>query len=441
MLRINGSVIALALCLSVSVPALAGQSADPAAGWSVSPNHRYLIDPAGKPFLAQGDAAWSLIANLTETEAEQYLRNRQAKGFNTLLVNLIEHKFSKRPPFDSAGETPFADMNDWSHPNEKYFAHADRVIRKAADHGMVVLLAPIYLGYIGTDEGFIKEIIKTGKENAGAYGRFLGKRYAGYDNILWVMGGDRNPGEAIDEINAIAAGIRQYDHRHLFTAHCHPDAVPAEQYTAGWLDFGDTYDYKIVHQNLLADYNRKPIRPNFLIESTYEGEHNASEVQVRRQAYWAILCGGFGHVLGNLPIWSFSTGWQSAMDLPGSVGMMYWGKFFRSRPWFELVPDQEHKVVTSGLGEFNGLDYLAAARTSDGGTLIAYMPTSRTIEVDLTKIAGKTAEGWWFNPRTGNATKIGSFATEGTKKFAPPGAGDWALVIDSADKESRAPGQ
>jgi hypothetical protein len=27
-----------------------------------------------------------------------------------------------------------------------------------------------------------------------------------------------------------------------------------------------------------------------------------------------------------------------------------------------------------GLGEFNGLDYLAAARTADGGCVIAYMP-------------------------------------------------------------------
>jgi hypothetical protein len=195
--------------------------------WSISSNAHFLLDTKGRPFFLQGDAAWSLIANLTDVETEEYLKNRHAKGFNTLLVNLIEHKFSKHPPLDIAGNAPFADMTNWSRPNEKYFTHADWVVEKASEYGLVILLAPVYLGYVGTDEGFIEEIVKTGKENALAYGRFLGARYAKYDNIIWVMGGDRNPGAAIDEIDAIAKGIREHDHRHLFTAHCHPDAVPA----------------------------------------------------------------------------------------------------------------------------------------------------------------------------------------------------------------------
>ena len=49
---------------------------------------------------------------------------------------------------------------------------------------------------------------------------------------------------------------------------------------------------------------------------------------------------------------------------------------FTSRPWEELVPDQKHEVVVDGLGEFHGLDYLAAARTHNGGTVIAYLPTA-----------------------------------------------------------------
>jgi len=36
----------------------------------------------------------------------------------------------------------------------------------------------------------------------------------------------------------------------------------------------------------------------------------------------------------------------------------------------------EHEVVIDGLGEFNGLDYLAAARTVDGATVIAYLRCS-----------------------------------------------------------------
>ena len=73
----------------------------------------------------------------------------------------------------------------------------------------------------------------------------------------------------------------------------------------GWLSFNTTYNYEIVHQRLFEDYNRSPVLPTFLIESSYEGEHNSSEVQIRRQAYWSVLCGGFGHVFGNNPVWHF----------------------------------------------------------------------------------------------------------------------------------------
>ena len=103
----------LSLSLSLLCAFLVAEQSNPTK-WSVSPNHRYLVDPGGKPFFAQGDAAWSLIANLTDDQADEYLGNRHAKGFNTLLVNLIEHKFSKHPPFDLAGEPPFTDMDDWS---------------------------------------------------------------------------------------------------------------------------------------------------------------------------------------------------------------------------------------------------------------------------------------------------------------------------------------
>jgi hypothetical protein len=408
-----------------------------------------LVDQHDLPFLMQGDAAWSLIVALNDADVEQYLRNRRDNGFNTVLVELIEHRFCKKPPFNEEGEAPFTTPGDFSTPNEKYFAHADWVIHRAAEYGMQVLLAPIYLGYIGTDEGWIEEILKLEPEKCSAYGRYLGRRYSEFDNIIWVMGGDRNPGSAVEKVNLIALGIREFDRRHLFTAHCHPENSAVDQYgSGGWLDINTTYTYQIVHQQLLKDYGRNPVWPFILIESTYEGEHNSSEVQIRRQAYWSVLCGGFGHVMGNNPIWHFNgptlfpinLSWEQSMDLPGSVGMMYWGKLFRSRPWFALVPDQKHEVVTSGLGEFDGFDYLAAGRTPDASTIIAYLPTRRPITVDMSKVSGAQAQGWWFDPRTGKATPAGTFPTVGTRKLTPPADGDWVLVLDDASLKRLPPG-
>ena len=458
----GGWVIAILL----AAPIGRAQSPGVVTQLSVSANKRYLVDQNGVPFLMQGDSAQSLIVATTEAEVIQYLENRRQKGFNATVVNLIdEHGYCKQsdtrcmqfntgsrqhPPLNLAGEAPFTTPGDFSTPNEKYFAYADWVIRKAAEYGMQVLLYPTFLGGKNSGEGWYDDLLALEPEKCLAYGRYLGKRYKDFDNIIWVMGADRDPGPAQENFDLVAMGIKEFDHRHLFTAHGHPDESAVDCCSLGrWLDFNTTYTYEIVQEKLLRDYNRTPTIPFILVEATYEGEHNASEVQVRRQAYWATLCGAFGQFLGNAPLYGFdgptifrSKGtWQEAMDLAGSVDMVYWARLFRSRTWYDLIPDQKHEVATSGLGEFTGLDYLAAARTSDGSTVIAYMPTSRTITVDMSKVSGTQAVGWWFDPRTGRATPAGAFPTSGTQELSPPAQGDWVLVLDDASKRRLPPGR
>lgn len=430
----------------------------------VSANRRYLEDEKGVPFLLQGDAAWSIIAELRKEEAESYLRNRAQKGFNAILVNLIEHWNCSNPPNNAYGEGPFNVPGDFSTPNEKYFEHADWVIRKAAESKILVLLEPMYLGSanfvsaIGGHEGWFEEVMSNNLERCLEYGRYLGKRYGDFDNILWLIGADRNPGQSLERLNMIALGIKEYDKRHLLTGDCAPEESPADEFSSGgWMDLNNAYSYEIVHRKLLDAYNRTPVMPFFLKESTYEGEHNASEVQIRRQAYWAVLCGGFGHVFGNFRIWSFgtqranllkfrvwgnvTTDWHKAMDTPGSIGMLHWGELFRSLPWFDLIPDQKHEVVTEGFGELRGLDYLSAACSADGSTVVAYMPTARAITVDLTKMSGKRVNTWWYDPRTGTATTAAEFPTDGSREFIPPGNGDWVLILGDASKNLPTPGK
>jgi len=430
-------ITALAIIVLAAVPVACAAGPYPLR---VAADHRHLIDQSGQPFLIQGDAPWSLISGLTKEEAELYLEDRRRKGFNSIIVNLIEHKF--RGPVNRYGQGPFLVPGDFSTPNEAYFAHADWVIRKAGEKGIQVFLAPIYLGYIGTDEGWVEEALANGPEKCRAWGRYVGKRYGAFDNLVWLIGGDRNPANARPDVEAVARGIKEADSRHLLTAHCHPENSAVDQYKdGGWLDLNTTYTYEIVHHKLSADYNRKPAMPYVLIETTYEGEHNASAVQIRRQAYWALLLGAAGQFMGNRPIWLFDPGWQAALDGAGSRDMERMGALFHSRPWYDLVPDQAHKVVVDGLGEFNGLDYLAAARTADGGAVMAYMPSARTITVDMSQVAGKSAKAWWFNPRAGEARSAGEFPTTGRQRFTPPGDGDWVLVVDDAARHLSAPGR
>jgi hypothetical protein len=79
-------------------------AAQPACPLKISLNHRYLVDQNNLPILVQGDAAWSLITGLTDDEAEAYLENRRQKGFNSIIVNLIERKF--RGPLNRDLEGP-----------------------------------------------------------------------------------------------------------------------------------------------------------------------------------------------------------------------------------------------------------------------------------------------------------------------------------------------
>src|SRR5262245_13937213 len=73
----------------------------------VVPGQHYLADQSNTPFLIQGDSAWELIISTTQPEAQQYLNDRAAKGFNLLLVNLIDHLFGPNAPANMAGNFPF----------------------------------------------------------------------------------------------------------------------------------------------------------------------------------------------------------------------------------------------------------------------------------------------------------------------------------------------
>jgi hypothetical protein len=79
------------------------------------------------------------------------------------------------------------------------------------------------------------------------------------------------------------------------------------------------------------------------------------------------------------------------------------GKLFNSRPFYDLVPDLNHTVVTAGYE--SGSTYATAARTSTGSTVIVYLPTQRAITLDMTKVAGTSARMWWFNAAIERTTR------------------------------------
>jgi hypothetical protein len=100
-------------------------------------------------------------------------------------------------------------------------------------------------------------------------------------------------------------------------------------------------------------------------------------------------------------------------------------------------------LVIAGYGTFADTgtnlasDYLTAAITPDGALALAYMPSLRTITVDMSRMSGPTTARW-YDPASGVFQSIdGSpFPNVGTRDFPPPGPnsdgdGDWALLLES----------
>lgn len=414
----------------------------------VSANGRYLVDQENVPFLLMGDSPQALIVNLSEAEADGFFADREASGFNGVWVNLLCGTYTGGRPDGSTydGIIPFTTPDDVSTPNDVYFARVDDMLDLAARHGLVVVLDPAETG------SFLSVLLSSGLAKSRDYGRYLGARYRDYDNIIWMSGNDfqswQNP---VDDavVQAVALGIQETDDRHIHT-------VELDYLVSGSLDdpswepiiqMNASYTYYPTYAQVLLDYNRPDAPPTFMVEANYEFEHNAADPGtpqiLRRQEYWTMLSGAAGQLYGNGYTWPFVSGWQSHLDTTGSAQIAHVNALFAPRPWWNLIPDQSHTVVIAGNGTFSdtgslgGNDYLTAARTPDGALVMAFMPTIRTVTVDMSRL-GSQANASWYDPSNGAWIPIAGspFANSGTRTFAPPGNnadgdGDWVLVLEA----------
>ena len=443
---------------------LAFAVASPAAVAAVYPlknsaNGRYLVDQNNVPYLITGDSPQALIVNLSEVDAETFFADRQAHGFNTVWINLLCNPYTGGRPDGSlldgtlpfTGTIPSTSSYDLSATNEAYFAHVDRILNLAAQHGLQVLLDPIETG------GWLDTLLDNGTDKCRAYGQYLGNRYQNFANIIWMSGNDfqgwRNASnDAV--VQAVAFGIKDADTNHLQTLEL-DSYLSSSLDDANWapiIALNAAYTFFPTYAQLLADYNRNNFLPNFMVEANYEFEHHSSDegtpAVLRRQEYWTLLSGATGQFYGNHYTWQFISGWQTNLNTSGTIQFGYVKALFEPRRWYDLIPDQNHTVVTAGYGTFKSggalvdSNYATAARTADGALVLVYLPTIRTLEVDLSQLSGPVI-AQWYDPSRGTYVAIpGSpFANFGSQHFTPPGHnadgdGDWVLVLESGSVDT-----
>lgn len=399
---------------------------------------RYLIDASGRPFMFQGDAAWSLLVRLSREQAVDYLDDRQKRGFNTVLVNLIEHEFADEPPKNRYGESPFRTAGNFGLPSEPYFSHCDFVIRKAAERGILVILAPAYMGFGGGSQGWYREMQNNGPDKLRAFGQYVARRFRQHANILWLHGGDFDPPERT-LLLALVGGIRNEDMTSLHTFHGARGTSSTDFLgtSEAWLTVNTIYsDATNVVNKAFREYSRSQ-KPFFLVEGRYEGDNGADGRTVRMQAYQTLLSGGCGHVMGNGEIWQFRRGWERALASEGASTIGYLRSLLEIHAWTKLVPDPEKSFLTGEIRD--GADRTAAALAADGTFGIIYSPSPRNLSVNLSRMAGHRITARWYDPSSGRFLEASGspFPASASRVFVQErknasGHGDWVLLLQTA---------
>jgi hypothetical protein len=426
----------------------------------VAANGHYL-EAGNKPFFWMGDTAWLLLERLTREEAETYLATRQRQGFNVIQVMVLHGaKQSNRydaPALigDDPGRPRVTPGKDPAKPGEyDYWDHLDWLVERAAAHGIYVALVPCW-GSI-TDAGGLN------LNNAEAYGRFLGDRYRGRPNIVWINGGDTRSEMRSAVWEKFAAAIKSADPGHLMTFHPIGRTDSSWQYhEAPWLDFNmfqsghRAYDQEgpSAHgednwRYVALDWSRLPVKPVIDGEPSYEniphglhepGAPRWTAADVRRYAWWGVMAGAFGHTYGENSVMQFyvpgrygaayeaTLPWNEAIDAAGANQMRHLRALIEARPMLERVPDQS-------LVPDNGTRYDRVLASRGRSYAFAYTYTGRPFTMKLGAISGQRVRASWYSPSDGRTVPIGSFANKGEHRFDPPGetspGNDWVLVLD-----------
>lgn len=423
-------------------------------------------------FFWMGDTAWEIFARLSRDEIDRYFADRSEKKFTVIQAIIMANQGGGISTPNPHGDIPFIDkdptkpaVTNGSNPQNSneydFWDHVDYVIEKAAEKGMYIALLPANTTYVVGNGDILNPI------NARQYGQWIGNRYKDKPNLIWVLGGDINGNEGNDGVavwDALAEGIKSVDSNHLMTYHPKGGYSSSEWFhNRTWLDFnmiqtGHCGKDRSIYNHVISDYYKTPVKPTLDGEPRYEDiprcfgspSDRVDAFETREAAYWQLFAGAFGHTYGHNSVWQMykaeyspvinpSKTWEAALNDPGAMQMKYVSELMQSRPILGRVPDQS--LIVNGSG--NGADHIQATRGN--GYAFLYMPSGNTVTVAMGKISGSNVKAWWYNPRSGAATEIGTVENSGSKAFNPPGnhsrGNDWVLVLDDTSKNYGKPGQ
>lgn len=445
------------LFIFVSLLIIQSSSAQNLPLLKISNDRNYIQTQNNEPFFWLGGTAWELIHRLNKEEIDQYLSDRANKGFTVIQTVILAELDGLNTP-NAYNEKPLIN-NDPTKLNERYFTHVDYVLKKANELGLYIALLPTWGDKFNLKWGTGPEIFN--KENARIYGEILAQRYLNYTNLIWILGGDRalENETHFEIVRAMAKGIRAFDQKHLISYHPLGGKKATDLLNDEWLDLDM---YQSGHSRTAREYTyvikskksttKRPIingeaRYENIPDRFWEKESRAwlNDSDVRVSAYWSIIAGAAGYTYGCNDIWQMydlsrkpvinaRTGWQTALQLPGSSQMGYMRQIFEKLSWQKMELNQELIRHTNPENE----SYILSAIRSDKKVIIAYTPFGKPINIDFSKIDSKKIHAYWFNPRSGRTQHLGVFDTKTPYEFKPWASGrgsDFLLILTANNKK------
>jgi len=423
--------------------------------FQVSENRRF-ITREGKPFFWLGDTAWELFHRLSKEDATYYFKKRSEQGFTVIQAVALAELDGLQTP-NANGDLPLIDL-DPTKPNEKYFAHVDSLITIAGKFGLTIAMLPTWGDKVDKSTwGKGPEIFNA--KNANSYGKWIGQRFEKKTNLIWIMGGDRNPKNAqqIEIWNALAEGVSAGaggPNKVLMSFHPQPNALGSAEWfhQSDWLDFnmfqnGHCRDQEH-YLKVSTLYNKAPFKPIIDGEPMYEDHpvcFNAKDLgtssayDIRKYAYLDLFAGAFGHTYGCHDVWQMydSTrvgingphfSWKIALDLPGANQMKFARELMESKSMLDRIPDQSILIESD---ETPG-ERIQATRGKD--YVFVYSCIGKRFRLKMSQIPGEKSVFFWVNPRTGEKSSKNNINNTGIQTFTPPTKGyglDWVMVLEA----------
>jgi len=431
----------------------------------VHPDQQYFMTAESEPFFWMADTAWELFHRLDLEESKIYLDKRASQGFNVVqAVALAELDGLNNP--NANGDKPFLD-EAYSQPNEAYWQYVDTVINLALKRNIHIALLPTWGDKLYTASwGTGPEILNT--KSAFDFGKWIGRRYANQKNIIWILGGDRNPRKDSDDIevwNQMAKGILEMQNpknKQLITFHPQPSEPGGSSnwfHQKTWLDFNmhqtGHCPNQPTYQKITQDLALTPKKPTLDGEPMYEehpkcfdaknqGYSEASDI--RKIMYWNVFAGAAGQTYGCHAVWQMYDldktpvnaplkPWHKSLNLEVANQVQHLKTLMLSHPYFERIPDQSLIVGEQQDDE----TYVSATRDKKGSYALFYFPEGKTISINLKNLSEETFKMIWFDPRTGIefSGNDGHPIPKGTDlhiKTPSNGKGnDWVLILERID--------